>query len=1032
MPTPVRFLNCCMESFTSQQAWGTSPATCTISLIPDHRTADEFTYENNGIIPIWQVHTFTAGSFRFRGMITNVTKDRNPSVNPGYRVTLSDCREVLNGTKVIIAGSYSQTNVVPNVINAFAFWESQLGFGNSQSNDGGMPYQLIIRAVKAIVNDGAAPLFGGPLRWKNSYFTLDVSRLPMPPFFYKVQGNPAISLTQLITQICDDAALDWYVEVTEANVITIHTISRRAQLAYNRRSINQYADSIQQGKAISSGWEAVNDAPTSKLLFGSNVSYLYHANQASMFPYWGTDINGDYIYSSDLSDSTAVGLNASVCYDILGSYSYSATIGEIRIAMYSEQAWLNYISINKPTLAAQLGIPKFWDADNIRDLINGASQNFPTSLLLNLDQNVAKFFNSIIGANNDQYAKIKRLHQMIQQAGEQYMGRSYIVALPFIDVGFDIETYDYTYSYVVDTEGGYVGIAEDLLGMNDTTRLWCEASPGRIGCFATYDNSNVDPQQCVNTNTTVQTNAIYVQSSVNTDIKRLPFPCVLVHLSNPLFETKKTVYMANIADWISVLLNGASESLVKDMLKNNMGAFPIGVGITQAVKLPQYISIPLRSKLETYGGSITGRGSWYLAGVPGNTDVEQDNNLNPWSFGGYTGMAIAATAKLFQVSSQMYAAEFGALSFPGLPNHSLGQELYYAGSNISSIDVSVDSSNNGFTTNYRLRSFDPNIMGSLAKREEARLQRIGRTLNKLRQEAKQTYDRFFSNVGAVLNFNTQNYMVHPTLAPRTPHTTIGARIWNYEDGAAYHEMAFMTPTEALANIDTRTASGFNDFAMGSVNSVFRPFSTKVRTDMPSYKNPVTQLSGIDLVSTSYSMNPFRENNDLMLYSKGTNMTEDARALKVNAANNTLDYDHQGDYANVRGIGLKTPVQMIGYGFDLNCESVVTQSGNFDVEDRKKSQLWKAGPFDPIWDNTRGCWTFHDHMYGHLISTISSKAVGSTTWQSGGMRLMGRNDAALDTIIPVWNIHNSQLTSGTVVTATYHAQSNRFIIISANC
>jgi len=1036
MPSVIKFLGLSTKSFTSQQAWGNSPGTLNVELVPDLRAGDEYIYENNGIIPVGETHTFQAGSFRFRGLITNTLKKRDESGNPVYSVTLSDARELLSGTKVIIANYYGQTNTVPNVINAFGYWENVLGFGNSQSNDGGMPWQLILRAINAIVNDGAAPLYGGPLCWKNSYFTLDLSRLPIPPLFYKIQGNPSVSLIQFIDQLTNDASLDYYFTVTDTNVITVHTISRRAQLAYNRKSINEYADSIQQAKSINSGWEAVNGAASSKLLIGSNVSYLYHANQASMYPYWGNDINGNYIYSTDLSDTASVTINASTCSDILGSYGYSTTIGEIRVAMYGEQAWLNYISIQKPALAAQLGIPIFYDRTAINDLLSGNfTQAGPPTLLSSLNQDITKFLHSTIGSDNVQYAKIKRVHQMIQQAGEQYMGRSYLVYLPFIIEGFDIETYEYIYNYTVDTEGGYVGIGEDLLGMNDATRLWAESSPGRIGSFATYTNNNVDPQQCTNTNTVVQTNGIYVQASVSTDIKRLPFPCVIVNLSNPLYETKKSIYMAEITDWINILLSNPPASTtdtIKQMVKNNMGVFPIGIGVVSRPKIPLYISIPLRSRVETYGGSISGRGSWYLAGVPGNTDVEQDNNLNPWSFGGYPGMFLAATAKLFQVSSQAYAAEFGSMSFPGLPNHSLGEELYYAGTNISSIDVSVGA-NGGFVTNYRLRSFHPNIMGSLAKREEARLQRIGRTLNRLRQEAKRNYERIFNNVGPLINFATQNYMVHPTLSPRTPHTVIAGRNWNYENNTAYHEMAFLTPTEALANINTRDANSFKNFSMASVNSIFRPFTTNSeRDDMPAYQLPVDQLQEIDLIGTSYSMNPFRSNNDLMLYSKGETLTEDARALSYNGQNNTLKYDAQGTYDNIRGIGLKTPMQLVGYGFNFLCNSVVTDSGNLGDEDRQQSQLWLAGPSDPLYDQARGCWTSHTHVYGTLNVDISGKDIGSTTWQSGQMRLMGRNDAEMDTPIPVYNIHNSLLSSGTIVTATYHAQSNRFIIISANC
>lgn len=1031
MPDVVHFLGCSLKNFRSSISWGNSPATLDIELIPDGVINEALIYEpgNSGDNGIDECHTFTAGSFRFRGLIKRILKKRNETDNPTYSISMSDGREILSGTKIIIGNYYGQTNITPNVINAFGYWENVLGFGNSLSNEAGMPWQLVLRAVKAIVNDGAAPLYGGRLRWKNTSYTLDLSQIPVPPLFYRIQGNPSVSLLQCIEQVCNDAGRDWYCTITEDNVITVKTISRRTQMAYNKQSINQYANSILQAKDVNSGWEAVNDAATSKLLFGANVSYLYHATSAALYPYWGTDISGNYIYSTDLADSTTVSLNSSVCSDFIGT-SYNTTVGEIRIAMYSEQAWLLYLTIKRPDIALLLGIPLFYTTDAITALLTGAfSQAGPASLLGSFNEEAARWYNSIISGNNTQYTKVKRLHQLVQQAGENYMGKSYLVYLPFILSGYDPETAQVFYNYTVDNEGGYVGLGEDLLGVNDNNRLLLEASPGRVGCFATYDNSNVDSQQVINTNTIVQTNGIYVKAGVDTEIKQLPFPCVLVHLSNPLHETKQTIYFSQVVDWISIVLNGNSGDIFKDMMKNNMGVLPVGVGVVTAPKIPNYISIPLRSRIETYGGSISGRGYWYLAGFNGDTDVEQDTNLNPWSYGGYTGMNIAATAKLFQVNRFGHAIEFGDMSFPGFPNHSLGDELYYQGSNITSIDV--QASNGGFVTTYKLKTFDPRTLASLAKREEARLQRIGQTLSRLRKEAREIYERVFNNIGPIVNSAIQNFNVHPTLSPRTPHAVIACRNWNFDSNSSYHEVASLTPTEAIANIDTRSSTSFKNFSMMSLNGIFRPFSTDItRTDMPHYINPVTQLSGIDLVGTSYSFNPFRSSNDIFIYSKGNFISQDVKALNYNPSTNTLSYSEQGDYTNVRGMGFKTPSNMIGYGFNLMCESVVTGSGYVAEEDRKQSQLWKAGPLDPIWDQTRGCWTFHDTVYGQLISTINAKA--GSTWGSGGLRLLGRNDAALDTIMPVYNVHSSQIVSGTIVTATYNAQSNRFIIQSADC
>jgi hypothetical protein len=103
---------------------------------------------------------------------------------------------------------------------------------NVQLNGGGASINLTHMGICHVGND---PLISG---LKKSRLLLDISEVPRPPYWYRIQG-PVISLMQFITEMCDGFGFDFFVDFVPpdaalraanySGIIKIRTVSRRTQ-----------------------------------------------------------------------------------------------------------------------------------------------------------------------------------------------------------------------------------------------------------------------------------------------------------------------------------------------------------------------------------------------------------------------------------------------------------------------------------------------------------------------------------------------------------------------------------------------------------------------------------------------------------------------------------------------------------------------------------------------------------------------------------------------------------------------------------
>lgn len=94
----------------------------------------------------------------------------------------------------------------------------------------------------------------------------------------------------------------------------------------------------------------------------------------------------------------------------------------------------------------------------------------------------------------------------------------------------------------------------------------------------------------------------------------------------------------------------------------------------------------------------------------------------------------------------------------------------------------------------------------------------------------------------------------------------------------------------------------------------------------------------------------------------------------------------------RGIGIRGPMVMVGWGYDVDGypvpnknwtdPAILTEAGNSGIadyrsmqfEDRwlEKPHMWKTGPVDLRWDSTRGVWTANSQFKIHLLKSLGSR------------------------------------------------------------
>jgi len=282
---------------------------------------------------------FKFDNFEFIGLVKNWERNNRPG-GITYSVTIQSLDTILNACKVILKDYNGGLPIptllnttIPNLFNVYGFLES-MGinrFGGSGLNDNGISARLVIDALRVLTSssrvftrndDFSYSPFGriltksikrvainyntvdepyitnmgsfgvicsnSPVRSLASIynsFALDLSSLPVPPYDYRVSGNPDISISQLINQIISDTGLDYMtvaVPVPSNNgvelVIKVITVSRtQYNPIYQIPTVVSQLENAGYNIENSSFGQEANQNNVRKIIFGGNQQRFYQA-----------------------------------------------------------------------------------------------------------------------------------------------------------------------------------------------------------------------------------------------------------------------------------------------------------------------------------------------------------------------------------------------------------------------------------------------------------------------------------------------------------------------------------------------------------------------------------------------------------------------------------------------------------------------------------------------------------------------------------------------------------------------------------
>lgn len=996
MASQIRFLGSSLRGVSSNLGLARESSQVTLELVDDVRFGDSFNPPTIGS-PV----SFSIGSFVFNGITQNYEQTRGRDGNPLYSVILTDPREVLAGAFVITGGYTGSVNSVPNVYNAFGFFE-QNGFGQAQGNSAGMQWNKIKEALATLTNSNSQ--YGTFLNLKGYNYKLDLSQVPNAPVYYRLGGNFGIGLMDAIDQVCRDGGCDYYITLESDSTIRVNVISRVTQPPLG--TIAAFVNS-RTGDVISSrnGLELRNDV-TSSFVVGENIHDVYLGEDILLF--YGFDINGNPIaVSHDYDDETSeVHLNSASIADITGLTTYTTTHRELRFALENEVMWKSYIAKNNPFIKDILQI----NGDNVfkraADLINVKEQT----------KNPRPDIDPKDATTRDLLSKNTRIYEFVKNAASTYYGRKFLVKLP------DLEYYDEAESQIRQTslevaDSGWNENIDDTLGLLEDQADLLKDDTNRYRAFAKYNDATPILWQYSNPSNTVLTNdayglplSLFLKIEVDKKIMFLPGGnYVVVTLGEPILqrtdgdrqlplrEASAAFIDKNDPDFDTKL--DALATMFERLVQRGYFTGDVNIGIYNKVTKPDLIAIPIKDNTRVYG-------PWTAVGPGGKTEVRQNGEYSPWNFNGESLMNTAGQAAVYGGRTQMQESESGSITLVGEPVASLGGVLSANGPNLTNISIQYDARGN-ISTTYIFRSFtktfgNTNQISRVLQNQGNNQSRNRRAFNEQIRLAKSRanieFDAAAARQGGANNLPKR-------WKGQTPHECITAGL--VEDLA---DSTLRIPGAALATFEEIRDSimrdedeNFQNNAVMSLTGLIRPFSTRYSdTYLSCYVLP----SGNFALSQS-GLNPFKSGHDVAYMAFGdTNSGLDAL------------YDEQNPYTqnNARGVGLRGPLIVTGWGYDIHG----TQVGEL-----QKSHQWKTGPVDMLWDDIRGVWSSQNKVLGKADVDI-------TPGLSGNMTIWANNQSTGHKLFAYHWFSSGTITTGTKVMVEFFPYDNKWYITAADC
>ncbi len=566
MPLPViqqtTFLNATIAGFSINQSYNEQQSNLNITLVEDPNNKDDFLLKESNSNNyqgrmLGTPFKFQYGGFNYTGILESYDEERSISAYPTYSVVLGAPTKILAAVQIGLAAYAGPANdsvfnstfqgtssfQVSNFLNVYGYAEDGgLAFGRSEVNDLGMPWDgdFGVKNCLEILSNTPPPnnfvdsqFFGSYIVYKNQYYKLDLSNLPVPPTYYRIGGVVNMSLLELMSRFCQDGGVDYIVTLTLGHGNGPHTIGFITVPRLLQPKLGQVSEFIAKQTNISSvtHGQEVRDDITQAMLVGGAINFLQplqnrFANEGgfvfgqtpnAIIPFFGFDVNGAPILGVKTNgsvnfadDDMTMNLNGSKIADILGELgfglSYPCSILEMRCALANYDTWLAFIATNKPDMATLLRMFGAWQPFRLRAAVAGMRNVVQNVGGLFLDVNQVpftrfiEFFPDMLSQSNAMAqsmfetatqnhwpALLQRIYEFVREQAGTYYGKQFLVQLPF---NINIKLVPNSTQVVLSDEladAGYMPEDSNILFLNYINENFFLDDTGRFYPFVGYN-----------------------------------------------------------------------------------------------------------------------------------------------------------------------------------------------------------------------------------------------------------------------------------------------------------------------------------------------------------------------------------------------------------------------------------------------------------------------------------------------------------------------------------------------------------------
>lgn len=1024
--TRATFMGASVRSFGSSIGWNLGqPSTLSVQLVVDPQNGDSFSAPILGT-PAY----FSFYQFKFAGIVQRWRQTNDSQANPTYEVQLVDPRELLDCVQVI-TNSYNGTVEVPNLWNAFGYYENTYGFGAARSNTTGMPWTLFRDAVLGIANNPLGSVYGNPLVFKGISYSLDLSQLPAPPNNYRIGGGISIGLLEAINQVCEDGGCDFFVELV-GYTIRIRTVSRRTQPTLNMIEAVKTAKAGTTLVSAQKGQELRNET-TSAFLVGGNLTTLHQTS--GIVSFWGYDIAGNailgssgYMYFSNTAYTgtlaTALNRTATVANLSLGAdpawprFPFNIRVDDEIITVVSLLAPATYRvtrgafgttaaahTNRRPFVLSFGGIATEYmnlNASKVASII-GAVNYYCSTLEMRLaliDFNTWSFFiathrrdvarqiqlaspflNNLVANRvqlapdmvNDGRENAVRLGQFV--AGDIYAKQqTFYEFVKLYAQNYMGKKYAVSVPFVLRKQDDETLRVSTSYEVTEGGYLPEGSSPLGLSLFNedTFKNQDGTFKAFVRYDSAIGANLAPINPSDSVlENNKLYLSCTV---DPHIIQIPAPAVVITINDGLS------------DAIVDSVGSVDIVAGVLNLT--PAAARTMLENKAFGAGtlrvapahrtptavavplrSTVLVYGPWFAAGATGKVRFESDPSLTPWEYGGYDLMNAVGNARVTEAVTSQQTSETGDVVLSEPPTVSLGDALQANGAPITNIQVTFGQ--NGVSTSYSFQTYTPSRVGVFHKGAAERLKKNAQVAQELRR--------------AIRTSLKANQSTQATIAAAARGAAARARMFAagppVVNPATPHDVIIVRSVldeDEGIRVGASTCTYEEAVAFAKADDSDLNLSASVMS-LAGLIRPFTTKVGTGINLPAFGMPTV---SGEAVHGSVINPWKAQNDIEIYSWGETYDGLHatrrKPDLTTnaVRGIGLRAPIVAVGWGYDTEgnatpgAEMAVGVDGDgFAVGALTRSDWHFAGPVDLMIDKQRKVWTCHDICRGVVQQSI---------------------------------------------------------------